>query len=562
MKTLLFIAEILLFFIFFHVKGNFLGGTISSYFHNNVARLTYRLVWERGTGPCGPSCSEQDIGNLFISLPPALSSLKWRCTAGCSTITDLHDVSYTLTAVSSSNVSGWEQGERYFFYRGWTINNTYEISLNGLDWLASAPGLGKMVAGFDFGIRNDTGVPNASPISAVPSVLGIQFGCTTVINIPADDPDADSVRCRLASPGECGDACTSAPNITLSWETCSLTIPATTQYGYDPNKDYRITVMVEDYPDYTISVGDQVRSIRRPISKIPTQFTIRTIAKRQPCGNTGMIIDGIIPNPQNLFRVSYGGKPLEFNGAVYMQSPDINDTNFITSFFAGVTHTILIDDENSTAVRFRDDVRRIQYVWSLSSVDSRQYADTLLCVWGQDMEGLTTDRFCYTAILLDGDDCGGHTCRHGGKCVDLFKRWTCKCPHGYKPKDCSHKVTCADFPCKNNGTCVDTGTMYTCACAPGFTGLDCEIELLNTGPGPTKSDFKVAPAIVGSIAGVALACTTVGCCWWFLFAAKRPDSREKKKRRVVEKKKRRVVPEDLHMTQNEDLPITHTTHSK
>lgn len=45
----------------------------------------------------------------------------------------------------------------------------------------------------------------------------IQFGCTTVISIPADDPDADSVRCRLASPGECGDACTSAPNITLSW---------------------------------------------------------------------------------------------------------------------------------------------------------------------------------------------------------------------------------------------------------------------------------------------------------------------------------------------------------
>lgn len=37
MKTLLFIAEILLFFIFFHAKGNFLGGTISSYFHNNVA---------------------------------------------------------------------------------------------------------------------------------------------------------------------------------------------------------------------------------------------------------------------------------------------------------------------------------------------------------------------------------------------------------------------------------------------------------------------------------------------------------------------------------------------
>jgi hypothetical protein len=47
-------------------------------------------------------------------------------------------------------------------------------------------------------------------------VSSIQFGCTTVINIPAEDPDADSVRCRLAVPDECEDACTSAPNITLN----------------------------------------------------------------------------------------------------------------------------------------------------------------------------------------------------------------------------------------------------------------------------------------------------------------------------------------------------------
>lgn len=68
----------------------------------------------------------------------------------------------------------------------------------------------------------------------------------------------------------------------VNQETCSLTIPATTQYGYDPNKDYRVTVMVEDYPDYTISVGDQVRSIRRPISKIPTQVS-KFMYKNLPC---------------------------------------------------------------------------------------------------------------------------------------------------------------------------------------------------------------------------------------------------------------------------------------
>lgn len=51
-------------------------------------------------------------------------------------------------------------------------------------------------------------------------------------------------------------------------------------------------------------------------------------------------------------------------------------------------------------------------------------------------------------------------------------------------------------------------------------------------------DFKVVPAVLGTIAGVATALVVTGCCWWFLFAAaKRPDSREKK---------RKVSPTDLH----------------
>nr|XP_022324115.1 uncharacterized protein LOC111125010 [Crassostrea virginica]XP_022324116.1 uncharacterized protein LOC111125010 [Crassostrea virginica] len=453
MKTFAIAITLLLWLIISFANGKFIGGTISNYFYNRVARLTYRLVWERGAGPCGPTCSGKDIGKAFTSLPPALSSLRWRCTAGCQPAdTDLHDVSYTLTALSNSSGTGWEQGEQYFFTSAWKVNNTYKIELSGLDVLASSSGLGKMAAAFDLGIRNDTGVPNASPVSAVPAVLGVQYGCTTVINIPAEDPDADSVRCRLAAPDECGDACTSAPNVTLNWETCSLSVPATPEFGYDPDKDYLVTVMLEDYPDYTISVGDQVRSIRKPISKIPTQFTIRTVDLHQPCRDAGLRVDGVIPNPSNLFRTSYQGLPAEFNGAIYMQSPNINDTSFLVSFFAGVTHQILPDDENRTIGNFRDDVRRVRYVWS--KYDPRQYADTLLCVWGRGLEGLTTDRFCYTAVLIDGNDCGGVTCQNGGKCVDLYRRWTCKCPHGFKPKDCSHKVTCADFPCKNNGTCV------------------------------------------------------------------------------------------------------------
>lgn len=60
-------------------------------------------------------------------------------------------------------------------------------------------------------------------------------------------------------------------------------------------------------------------------------------------------------------------------------------------------------------------------------------------------------------------------------------------------------------------------------------------------------DFKVVPAVLGTIAGVATALVVTGCCWWFLFAAaKRPDSREKK---------RRVSPSELHN-------VTHSSHQR
>lgn len=53
------------------------------------------------------------------------------------------------------------------------------------------------------------------------------------------------------------------------------------------------------------------------------QFTITTIVRQQACGDLGLRVDGVVPNPTNLFRVSYGGGSVQFNGAFYMQSPNI-----------------------------------------------------------------------------------------------------------------------------------------------------------------------------------------------------------------------------------------------
>ena len=39
----------------------------------------------------------------------------------------------------------------------------------------------------------------------------VQFGCVTTVDLPIDDPDADSLHCRLATSSECGMACTTLP---------------------------------------------------------------------------------------------------------------------------------------------------------------------------------------------------------------------------------------------------------------------------------------------------------------------------------------------------------------
>lgn len=46
------------------------------------------------------------------------------------------------------------------------------------------------------------------------------------------------------------------------------------------------------------------------------------------------------------------------------------------------------------------------------------------------------DKPCFTNFL-DLNNCRGHNpCFHGGICFNLYGRWTCKCPHGFKPRDC------------------------------------------------------------------------------------------------------------------------------
>ena len=83
-------------------------------FLSQGVRFTFRLAWEYGTGPCGPTCSTSSFNKLG-HLPPTLSRLRWVCASGCAAQNMvLSDVNYYSTYGSPE--SGLEEGENIFFY--------------------------------------------------------------------------------------------------------------------------------------------------------------------------------------------------------------------------------------------------------------------------------------------------------------------------------------------------------------------------------------------------------------------------------------------------------------
>ena len=49
---------------------------------------------------------------------------------------------------------------------------TFSFRLDGIPWVVPAGGLGRLVTTIDLRKRNDSNLPNASPVAAVPPTLG------------------------------------------------------------------------------------------------------------------------------------------------------------------------------------------------------------------------------------------------------------------------------------------------------------------------------------------------------------------------------------------------------
>ncbi|XP_048733407.2 uncharacterized protein LOC125649734 [Ostrea edulis] len=438
----------------------FLGGTINWRESRRKLRFTWRMTFERGTGPCGSGCSITDIGKKTNTGPPFNDTL-WTCAVGCSNHMIGSDMNYVITALGEN--PSWEQGEHTFEQR--MIDTIFTISMH----IPSALNSGNTVTlstTVDTRVRNDTQSINASPVAALPPYTGIRFGCISNISLPVIDPDADTIKCRWATTSECGKSCTDLPQAYIDENSCTIHINATNQTGFTAGSRYRVAVTVEDFPRFPIKLASKVLLPNQPINSIPLQFFVDVVSSSYGCKSTMTFAAKNFPDSM-VSSYSYNdfSRHTDFVFPVYLLSDKYN-TTFVQSFTQHVNTTTTSNHSRSF---------HLFELYSKWRPVPRQLGENLLCVWGKNMEGVTTRKQCIVGLIADSNECLSNPCHGSATCVNLYMKYVCSCPSGFRGLHCQEKITCGEHPCLNNGTC-SYNTTIRCRCITGFTGDLCQFE--------------------------------------------------------------------------------------
>ncbi|XP_076095374.1 uncharacterized protein LOC143066265 [Mytilus galloprovincialis] len=412
------------------VKASFLGGTISWRVipHHNTIQFICRTTYEKSTGPCGNPCLSSDKGKTKPS--SIFDNIFWQYDNG--TITDTkYNLNYILTTVS--NTPSYEQGENKFLIPLSNVSR-FTLRLNNISWIltgtAKAPASVALKITVNTYIRNDTNMPNASPISALAPYIGIQHSCRTVIKIPVIDPDDDRVGCRWAESQDCDQSCTDLPHAELNQKDCTIELDTNTRNGYRPGQKYRVTLMADDYPRYDVFMNNKIITPQQKMSSTPVQFTIHIVNGPTSC-STGMKFVALTL-PENI-RVPYPpNRPRLING-VYLETPDVNKTSFVVSLSKGCTYQQLPDDTSRT------NVTRLYEVCKVTPRD--MIGDALFCVWAMNGYGVTSQPRCVDVIVAGRNECSAAPCMGNETCYNLFMSHSCRCENGYKRPFCIQDTT-------------------------------------------------------------------------------------------------------------------------
>ncbi|CAG2198998.1 unnamed protein product [Mytilus edulis] len=139
-----------------------------------------------------------------------------------------------------------------------STNQAYVLLYSGKSWIPLVAGspVWLLKITVDLTIREDIGRVNSPPITYLPPVLRLRYGCLYSLSIPVKDEDGDKIKCRWAHqfPN------TTFGNFKIRNDKCVITYNSTVDTGF-----YVVALQIEDF-----ATGEAVNEL----SSIPLQFLI------------------------------------------------------------------------------------------------------------------------------------------------------------------------------------------------------------------------------------------------------------------------------------------------
>ncbi|XP_052223170.1 uncharacterized protein LOC127839050 [Dreissena polymorpha] len=325
MAILSYLAQFLLMCWAHYVSSSpeFTGGSLSFTLKdlpNGNVQANVELItgWVLGTGPCGPRCSEADVGvstqtsrslveqqnrnasyfGRFIAefpfrdgTDPFNSTANKNLTTADITSNVHKNVSELLIAANQRGL--WEQ-EMMKFSIEMPVNKSIEIlSFMGDNWRVLKSNSTESRFWYNSNqnhvlswqlegkihdqLRNDTRRRNSSPKVLTKAVYVVPLNKTTSFKIPAVEADGDYLRCfaeRFQSVG--GISSLNYPKGIVVHQDCTVDIEATSGNGFADGDFIAVPLRMDEENNETFSLGSAYLSAPGvyQISSIPIQFLV------------------------------------------------------------------------------------------------------------------------------------------------------------------------------------------------------------------------------------------------------------------------------------------------
>ncbi|CAG2216478.1 unnamed protein product [Mytilus edulis] len=337
------------------------------------------MAWRYGSGP---GCTETKIGQYVSG--NFIGDKDWKCVSGCSghatAKPPVGPVYYTCTAAVKKE--DWNKERRVFNI---ILRKKDLLYYTGAMWMTLAlpfSQTGNSDGGWNIqtivnlGKRSDTGLPNASPVTASKPLYELQFQCKHEIQIPMVDPDGDKVRCRWAVNEECHSICNAVPVATLDEDTCTLVFNANNTHSKD-DAWYAAALTIEDFPESPMLIGNTSYNTSNAITAVPLQFIIHIKSKPLDCNWKPIFVS---PTPAQDSHINIAAHA-SVNTRMYAsnaRNPKSTVVSISLTSPSGMTYTGPFNDSKHPGVVYWD------LKWTPTAA---QKGDNILCGTAEDDQG-------------------------------------------------------------------------------------------------------------------------------------------------------------------------------